>query len=608
MTTAVRLGDLQILGQLLEERLQLKFFPNGPLQVRCSRRQDILTVMSQHPDVVLPDPQQVFSVLEQAIKSIQPDLAKKVLLYLRVASRPQPYASHSFLLTPAHTSPASDEPLFVPDALPALTSLEKSSLRSDPLETEDVWGSTTTAEPPTTEPPATEPETTSHTETPREPETSPTPVKTPETKHSMPVLVAGASMSLILLFAIVYPLTRPCVLGTCQEMRTAKQLSASSAKLLQEAQAANVPMKAKVQLEKASNILRTIPFWSFYYQEAQSLIQNYEVQTEVLEATMAILKKGALAAQKAQNPPHDIQTWKDIQDLWRDAIAELEQIPEDAQAYPFAQRKLKEYQGNLAIVTQRLKTEQSAQKRLEAARNAAKVAEARQGVAQSLDSWQLVYATWQTSVQALRQIPAGTVAYQEAQPLLSSYQVRLAESRERKTTEQFAASAYNQAQGLADRARNAEQRNQWTQAVGFWRQALLTSQKVPNGTEYHNKVLPLRESYSSALQRAQDKLRVAVTLQKARGNLKTICTGKPKVCDYAVTSDMMTVYITSDYRNKIRQLAQTAKSKNNTKIRAGVDKHIQSLKNSLQTISNNVGVPVRVYDPSGSLIGSHSPN
>ncbi|WP_017718826.1 hypothetical protein [Kamptonema formosum] len=610
MTTAVRQGDMQILGQLLEERLQLKFFLNGPLHVKCVRRQDTLMVLGQHPEVVVPDPQQVFSVLEQAIKSLlRPQNSQKVQLYLRVASKNQPYASHAFTLAPvakqppppppAPVAPESAEPVGASVGNSAdLESLDRADLVRDAASGEDA------PHPEVSEPPA-----------PAE-EFDPLPTLTVASETSLalrgphsllPALLTSAGFTLLVLVAGVYPLSRPCVLGKCGEIATAQQLGQDSEKTLQQEKTAFGPVRAQEQLARAAEILKPIPFWSFYYPQAQSLLRSYEVREKRVSAILEIQKKATAAAGRSQNPPYSVPTWLEIQSEWREAIAQLEQLPADSEVAPWRERKLKEYRANLKEINGRVNAEQLGEKKLKTAKDAAKMAEARQSVAQSLESWQVVYATWQTAVQALAQIPPRTVASEEAQRLLQDYRLKLAASRERRTTEQMGANAYNQSLRLAEDAQRAERLNQWFQAVILWRKALNYAEQVPSETDFYAQSLPLRESYSNSLQRAQSKLQVALALQKARTDLKKTCSNALKICDYTVSSDMLTVYITPEYRQAVRDTALTADKQRDYKSRLKVDDHVQRLQTALELISKKTGIPISVYDPSGSLIGSYNP-
>ncbi|MCT7948344.1 hypothetical protein NG798_00865 [Ancylothrix sp. C2] len=607
-TVAVRPADLRHLGQQLEERLQLKLFPNGPMQVRCARRSETLMVLGQHSELVMPDTQQIFSILEQAITALHPDWVEKVQLFLQVTEKKQPYATHSFSIAAPTITGVPPVPLVSKEEMPPLSEVATAEFSpEEPILTAENRAKVTAdvADPWETKEATSTPEPEMMTE--EVPVSKPVDEVPRKDNVWLPATVMGAGVSLVVLLGIVYPLTRPCVIGKCVELATAKELGQESVKILEGAKTAAAPIQAKSKLREAEEVLKTIPFWSFYYQEAQSLIQTYQNRAGVFDDLLEIQKSATLASQKSQNPPHSLGTWQEIQSLWRSAIAKLEKLPADSQIDGWREEKIKEYQKNVEVVNKRIQSEQKAENQLRAAISAGQIAEARQGVAQSLEGWQQVHATWQTAIKALQQVPVGTMAHREAQQIMQNYQPKLLETQARKITEEKAAAVYNQSLRLAENAQRSEEKNQWTQAVSLWRQAIVNTEKVPVGTDYYEQSLPLKEAYNSSLERAQAKLQVAVTLQKVRQDLRTTCAGRLKVCDYAVTGDRITVYISPEYQKAIRQAATIADRKNDSKTRATVDSRVQKLQSTLETISNRAGIPVQVYDSTGGVIGSYTP-
>jgi hypothetical protein len=148
---------------------------------------------------------------------------------------------------------------------------------------------------------------------------------------------------------------------------------------------------AQEQLMEAIRMLQSIPFWSGSYGKAQEQLKVYQAQAKRVEEMVTALQTAARAAHKSENPPHPTARWVEIQGLWREAIARLEELPTNSDLQPLAQQKIKEYKQNLAAANQRLVKERNSQQRLQEAKDAALIAEARQGVAQSLENWQLVY-------------------------------------------------------------------------------------------------------------------------------------------------------------------------------------------------------------------------
>ncbi|HEY9655913.1 MAG TPA: hypothetical protein V6C50_10510, partial [Crinalium sp.] len=293
--------------------------------------------------------------------------------------------------------------------------------------------------------------------------------------------------------------------------------------------------------------------------------------------------------------------------LWREAIAQLQTISQSNPLYIYAQTRSTAYAANLAAIGKLSLAEQQAQKKLGAAKETAKTAAARQGIAQTSENWQLAQVTWQVAINTLRQIPSSTTSYAEAQRLLSDYQPKLAAARDRATQEQLAQKAFNQAIGLAQRAEAAQTRNQWSQAVANWKDALTNIKQVPNNTAYAELAQPLVTSYSTAAQQAEAQLEVAAARQRTRDDLNRICTGSPRMCTYAIDNDVIRVQFTSGYERKLRTAFILGQSGDRGTLGGAVN-HIETLQTALQTITDNAGLPLEVYSADGSeLIGSFNP-
>ncbi|HEY9596633.1 MAG TPA: hypothetical protein V6D33_03075, partial [Cyanophyceae cyanobacterium] len=265
------------------------------------------------------------------------------------------------------------------------------------------------------------------------------------------------------------------------------------------------------------------------------------------------------------------------------------------------------YKLNLAQTRQRLVQERQAKEHIKAAKEAALIADARQGVAQSLPHWQLVYGTWQTALKRLREVPQGTTSYDEAQDLIRLYTSKMAVSRDRKTQEQISNNAYNQGLRLAQLATNAQGINQWSVAVIHWRNALSYINQVPRDTYYYNKAQALVAPYGNALKQAQGKLEVAVKIQQARRDLNQICLNKTLICSYTIDTSAIKVRLTPTYMQTVRQTARAAQAKGDAKVQQGIVNHILTLGQALEAISDNAQMRVEVYNPDGSLVESHTP-
>lgn len=432
--------------------------------------------------------------------------------------------------------------------------------------------------------------------------------KQSKSSHSLlPLLIAGTGIAVTFFFCTLYVLTRPCALGACNQIAVAQQMQKESEQTLQRPNSGKEILEAQKQLDSAIDILKTIPFWSSHYNQAQNLVKAYQEQAKVVDYLVEALKKGASASVKSQNPPHSLLEWQEIQKRWRDAASELEQVPKSSNVYRLAQQKQKAYKSNLAIANKRLTVEQQAKQFLDTAKESAKKAETRQGVAQTLENWYLVYATWKIALNRLSEIPQGTTAYEEAQQLLPEYQAKLAAVRDRTTTEQFAANTYKQSLRFAQQARNFQSSNQWSQAVVTWSNALAYLKQIPSGTYYYSKTAEPSKTYTEALKQAQAQLQLAMLLQQARNDLNQTCNGTPQICTFTLTRELIKVRLTPDYMQKVRNAALSAKARNDYNAQQGVVKHVLTLGEALEAISDNAKIRLEVYTPDGSLRQAHNP-
>jgi hypothetical protein len=424
----------------------------------------------------------------------------------------------------------------------------------------------------------------------------------------LPLPMMGmAAAGLFALAGSLYALTRPCVIGACVPLQTAQQLNQEAAQLVRANSSAMEVSEAYQKLAEGSYLLGTIPRWSGEYAEAQALLQVYGTQSEALEQVVTALQTANEAAHASQNPPHPLAQWEGIRAMWEEAIALLEQVSANHPIHPLAQQKLTEYQANLNMINQRIVIEQQAQDKIQLARDTARLAEAREGVAESVEGWQLAHITWQVVVNLLQEIPSGTMARAEAEQLLAIYQPRLEGARDRRLQEEISSKAYNQALTMAEAARQLEQQNQWSQAVSQWRSALANAQQIPTGTSYHGQVQPLVNSYSTSLSEAQETLRSAVAMGNAQAQLEQTCASSIRICTFTLSDKEIQVRITPDYDQALDQAIANGQAVGNPNVQAEAAAHSNALLRALANISESTQVPIELYNADGSLFGTYVP-
>jgi hypothetical protein len=583
------------------------------MQIQCVVQQGKLMVLGQHPPDSAPDPRVIFDALEQAIQTLLPacsdelilrsDVPAQAKLYLRVSGERQPYASHSVQLRlPTQASLLATESTEVAEPEteePTDLDLAPSSDQADATE----HGATTDS---IYDPTYVEASDLVPLDSALEPsigEVSSRPPRSP----LLSWLMAGVGVSVAGFAAGLWVMSRPCVLGACEPLQTAQTLSQQSLQVMQTAKTRQELQQAQQTLTEATRLLQSVPAWSSHHGDAQALQQTDQSHLQTLDRVLAAESKADTATQNSQALPQPIATLQATQALWQEAIAQLQTVPQTDVLYAFAQRRLAAYETNRAAIVTLITAEQQAQKTLSLAKETAKIADARQGIAQTPDNWQLAQSTWQVAINTLRAIPTSTTSYTEAQQLLVSYQGKLAVARDRATQEQIAKKAFTQALALAQRAEAAQRQNQWSQAVATWRDALTTIKQVSNNTAYSDPAQPLVASYGTSLKQAEAQLQVAAAMQRTRDDLNRICTGSPRMCSYTIANNAIRVQFTPAYERQLRIAFVVGQSGDKGTL-GGVLNHIETLQTALQAIADNAGLPLEVYSADGSeLIGSFNP-
>ncbi|NEO58194.1 MAG: hypothetical protein F6K54_37155 [Okeania sp. SIO3B5] len=418
----------------------------------------------------------------------------------------------------------------------------------------------------------------------------------------------SATLSLTILIGCFYAITQPCVIGKCMIVPTARELNQQSLETIKNFQNSLAPKQAKEKLEKAVQDLNKVPFWSIHYLESQHLKSTYKAEIQHLENLQKALTKGQQAAQNSKSLPLKVEDWIEIQSLWQNAIVLLEKVPGDSSAYPFAKNKLQQYRKYLVAIKSRLTTEEAADQKLIAAKKSAQLANTREVVAQFPESWKNVYSSWEDALDKISSIPPQTTAYLEAKNLLPQYEQKLQLAEERRIIEQIGEEYYNQAISYAKQAEIFETKDNWQEAVKYWQNALNSAEEVPTTSSYFSKAKPLIKSYDTILKIAQANQRFLDTIAKARQDLNKTCKGTPKICEYSVTKDLITVRLTSEYVNKIKKTAKELQGNKDKKSLTQLEKHLKTLQIALKAISNNAKIPLEVYNPQGLKVAAHIPN
>jgi tetratricopeptide (TPR) repeat protein len=407
--------------------------------------------------------------------------------------------------------------------------------------------------------------------------------------------------------SLAYGLSRPCVVGNCGRRQVAYDLSETAIAQLNQSPDGNEVAAAHDQLLEAVQLLAAVPTWSPHYDRVQADLNRYRAQLVDVDWILQAQTRALEAATKSQDPPHPIPQWVDIHLLWQRAIADLDRVPTDSPVAALAAEKRAEYEGNYATIGDRIETERTAEKHLNQALQAGQLATARLETAATRAAWEQAQMNWQMAVNALRRIPRGTLAYEDAAPLLKDYQVKLVETRTRVNREKAGDRAYQAATAAAKAAQAAEQQNQWTRAVGAWQQAVDNSQQVPPDTSLYEQAQVLENAYTGALERAQINLRQAVALQTLETDLQALCPLGGDRCTYTTANRQIKITLLSPYDQAVTQSIAPPSGQGTFTQPVTVMTATHELVQAIMQLGNRSQFPIELYDPQGGFIARYQP-
>ncbi|NHC36547.1 hypothetical protein [Scytonema millei] len=462
--------------------------------------------------------------------------------------------------------------------------------------------------------PATQAESTTDSNTNTNTATLPYPVlplqrlpKAAKTKIPRAALIAGGGVAIVAFFSSAYVLSSPCTIGRCQQLATAKQLYQESNRIVQGAKQRSELIDAEKQLQDANNLLKQIPPWSSRHQEAQNFSSTIANRATNVDRVLAALEEGDTAANKLKQPIRSLEDWRAIQALWQRAIASLSAVPKDSDLYPLAQKKTTEYRGSLQAVEQKMQAEQQAFQKFPQAQSSAQAAQQQQLTARSLQAWQVVRTNWQNAVDNLSAIPQSSTTYQQAQQLLAQYRPQLQAASDRVAKETISTKAFSQAVNSAELAERQEQQNQFATAQTNWRQALISAQQIPSGTQYYDRARSLINTYTAKLEQANSSLQGANLTQKVRADLDRACSGRIRVCRYKLDNKQIFVQLTSSYEQAVEKTFINARLRGDSKAQSDIATQYRTLKQVLESISNTTRLPLQIYASDGGQMHFYKP-
>jgi hypothetical protein len=635
MQYSPRLDDLKVLNCFLKDQLHAHMGRIVPFSVQCVFKDGVLWVLSEHPPEIVIDTEETFHVLEKILQAEEPVVELPVRLYLRTVGQKQPYSTENFSIYPV-VSDRQPVELKSIDKAEAQTSAQNttaaislkrsqpppildkfagnSSAKSTANLTEDTLNDEVTIEQmslannnPNTDQNTDSDRVESHADEVEDladnVEGDFSSVNSTPPKAKKTGLLIGSGLGLAAVGLGVFAITRPCVLGACPQLQQSHQLAEKSLATLNPAVTGKELQAAQSNLRQSITNLKTVPFWSGSYAQAQTDLKNYERQSTMLDLAVAGIDKAERAAEPTQKQPVTQTAWQESQKLWEGAISDLEKVSTDSQVYPLAQQKQGEYQQKLDSVKQNITSEVNASKSLDSAKVLSLATSQKQPQAQSLEQWQALQKDWKTMIGLINDIPAGSSAYPEAQTLKKLYEPQILIVNAKLEKEKVAGDFSQKSETAAQVAKKFQKDQKLDESLSQWNNAIALLQKIPNDSIYQATAQKRIPEYNAAMQKVINTKNQA----QADKDLKQTCEGKPQVCSYQVADKAITVKLLPEYTQTVRKTALEANTQGDNNAKIGLIKHLQSLGTALEAVSDNSRIPIQLYLENGKLMQSYTP-
>jgi hypothetical protein len=420
-------------------------------------------------------------------------------------------------------------------------------------------------------------------------------------------LLIASGISVGLLGAGGYGLSRPCVVGACPQLQQSQVLAEKSLNVLNGEATGKQILDAQDGLRQSLTQFRSVPFWSTSHGKAQNDLKQYEQQSTMLDITVDGMKKADRASRKTVKQPVSQETWKESKKLWEGAISDLTKVVPSSRAYPLAQQKLVEYQKKLDVINQNITSEIGSDKILATVKSLGTTLTAKQAENKTLEDWQASQKSWTKFNEQLAEIPPDVTAYPEAQKLLKDYQPQIAGVDEKLGKEKKNTEIYEKAQVDAAAAKKAAETKKPEESLASWNRAISTLQNIPRDSIYLPKAEALTAEYTKAMKQTEVTVVGEKKSSQAAEALNKVCEGQLKVCSYKVAINKISVTLLPEYAKTVRQRASDANKEADRNAQVGLRKHVDSLGDALETVSNASEIPLHLFSDSGKLLQVYSP-
>jgi hypothetical protein len=156
------------------------------------------------------------------------------------------------------------------------------------------------------------------------------------------------------------------------------------------------------------------------FQQVGGIATGNQLTDNLIEAAKEFAMQASVMS---QNPPHPVEKWEEIMNLWQEAINRLQDVKLGSPGYLESQTKLAQYKTNLATVKVRLKAEKESVEAFKRAKNS--LTYLQRYVKESQGNSGDYLSKLQEIINELEQVKQGTTVYPEAQKWLASARQKL---------------------------------------------------------------------------------------------------------------------------------------------------------------------------------------
>ena len=559
-----------------------------PLQIRCTYQNDRLLVLAEHAQGIRPDARFTLAQLAVAMQHLDPKLHEGLFkiqspqpsklnigLYLRILGEAKPYAAGGCTVQVPLSLVPKPRPSKPQTAVPVAKKQASASIAvPQPMEL-------------------------------------PLGAENEGLRVPSGVWLTGVVLCLSTFLGSFWFMMQPCYVRPCIPLTQAEQLRRSAQESMLDAENWDQLKTIAAQLADSQRLSRQVPLWSSYRERAKHLYVEVEGELAAFAPVTAAFEKAVEAVEKTKAPPYPVEEWQSIRTIWVDAIEGLRSIPETNPTYPLAQRKIEQYQDYVVLIDQEIAKEEAAQTILKTAERSAQLAQlqkkqwedARESdpTIDRVDLLDRIEKNWQAALKTLDDVPAETIAFRSVEEHRQRYQKELDRWQTEDQSAPLGASFYQQAKEKAALAQDAERDGRWEIARNRWEVAMVNLQQVSVEDPRYKEAQALLPQYTQAYQQAESQAQQLVQMEHTRQELEKICATTPTICYYTVTSELIAVQLTLDYESQILSAGVWGDQKQ-------AIAHLEGLESALETISNTAQIPLELYDPDGSLLGSHRLN